>query len=226
MLVLGIETATSICGVGLVKGTSFIGEYRLLRSTIHAEQMPPAVQTLLQDSGYHAKDLDGIAVSMGPGSFTGLRIGMGVAKGLAFALAKSIIPVPTMEAMVWQIPRNYTWACVLIPARKDEFYQGIFQSKPEGWERVGEVTTVSGQNIMNTLPAGDTVLLGDRTIFQKEGFIRLHKNDGEIHVFPQPHYLPSGYAVAALGAEYLKAGHVADSDELIPFYLKRFQGVA
>jgi tRNA threonylcarbamoyladenosine biosynthesis protein TsaB len=224
MLVLGIETATNICGVGLTDGTAFIGEYRLLRGTIHAEQVPPAVQTLLTDSGYDGKDLDGIAVSTGPGSFTGLRIGMGVAKGLAFSLNKPIIPVPTMDAMVWQVPRNYPWACILIPARKDEYYQGIYQSNPVGWKRVGDYLTVDEQTIGDTLPGDDIVLLGENAIMQKEWIHTLSKKK-TVHLVSQYLALPSGYAVAGLGVEYLKAGLVGDPDECVPFYLKRFQGV-
>jgi tRNA threonylcarbamoyladenosine biosynthesis protein TsaB len=225
MIILGIETSTNVCGVGLTKDAAFLGEYRLLRGSVHAEQVPPAIETLLNDSGLAMQDLDGIAVSIGPGSFTGLRIGLGVAKGMALASEKPVIPVDTMDARIWQLPGYFPHACVHIPARKGEFYQGIYQYKDDGWKRIGEIHTVMEGDFGEALPSGDIVFIGDDTRLNKKRRDLWKINDSIIHVFPPFHSLPSGYTVACAGEDLLKNGHTSNSDELVPFYLKRFQGV-
>lgn len=226
MIVLGIETATNVCGVGLSKDNTFIGEYRLLRGSVHAEQVPPAIEILLRDSGFTVNDLDGIAISIGPGSFTGLRIGLGVAKGLTFASNKPLIPVKTMDAMVWQLPGYCPYACVLIPARKGEFYQGIFRFHGGEWKHEGDIQTVLEKNFSDSLPSGDIILIGEPAGLDKKIRDKWQINESAIHVLPPFFAMPSGYAVARLGEDLLKSGYTANSDDLVPFYLKRFQGVA
>ena len=223
MKVLGIETATRVCGVGLVGDEGLLADYRIVGKTIHAEHLPHAVETVLKDAGVPAESLDCIAVSIGPGSFTGLRIGLGVAKGLAFGLEKPLVAVPTLDGIVSQVPESAEFACVLLIARKEEVYRGFYRWSKNSWELVGEYETLSETQICDGLPTQDILFLGEGATCYRE---IIRKRIKRACFPPQGQSLASGYAVASKGMVLLKAGKTANIDSLVPLYLKRFQGVA
>ena len=99
MTLLGIETATAVCGVALVRDGEVLAEKAVEERYAHAEKLFGFLDDVLESSGVPLRELHGIAVSIGPGSFTGLRIGLSVAKGLHVATGIPVIPVPTMEAL-------------------------------------------------------------------------------------------------------------------------------
>ncbi|NLJ80868.1 MAG: tRNA (adenosine(37)-N6)-threonylcarbamoyltransferase complex dimerization subunit type 1 TsaB, partial [Firmicutes bacterium] len=102
MIVLGIDTSTLTGGVALLRSGHLLGESVLNIRTTHSERLLPALEKLLADAEVETGDLDGVAVVTGPGSFTGLRIGVATAKGLAYALGCSVAGVTTLEAYGWQ----------------------------------------------------------------------------------------------------------------------------
>lgn len=223
MIVLGIETATSVCGVGLAGDEGFLADYRVLRQYAHAELLPEAVDTLLKDADIRAHDIDGIAVSIGPGSFTGLRIGLALAKGMAFGLEKPLIAVPTMDGMVSQVPHVCECICVLLAARKGEVYQGLFRRSANSWQREGKYEIIPENRIGEGLPDEGILFLGEGSENYKNCILDRVE---EAHFLQPLHSIPSGYGVAAKGREFLCEGNVADMDTLSPLYLKRFQGEA
>ena len=99
MIVLGIETATAVCAVALVDDDVVRAERRYEIPQAHSEKLMECVDDCLKSAGLALSSIDGIAISIGPGSFTGLRIGLSVAKGLAFATDKPVVGVPTLEAL-------------------------------------------------------------------------------------------------------------------------------
>ncbi len=223
MIILGIETATSLCGVGLIDNKGFVGDYRLLRGYIHAEYLPVEIDRLFKDAEIHPKQLDGVAVSIGPGSFTGLRIGLGVAKGLAFGLAKPLVAVPTMDGLLVNVPPLSEWACVLLTARKGEVYQGIYKWKENYWQQVGNYEIVQEENIGDQFYDRDVLFLGEGALCYQT---MIQERVKKARFLPQLYSLPSGYNIAKKGKEFLQAGKVEDLDSLVPLYLKRFQGIA
>jgi len=223
MIVLGIETATSICSVGLTDENGFLAECRIDRGTVHAERLPVLIENILTDTGISSKEIHGIAVSLGPGSFTGLRIGLALAKGLAMGWEKPLIGVPTMNGLVFSAPRILTHACVLLTARKGEFYLGIFQIQKENWILEGEIEVVETDEILQCLPAQPTLILGEGAIKLQQRIQDKRPKD----VFLSGRFsLPSGFSVAEKGMTLFAEGKVSDVDSLVPLYVKRFQGVA
>jgi len=221
MIVLGIETATALCGVGLVGDEGLMAEYRLLRGLVHAEYLPGAVEKIIRDAGISQDRIDGIAVSIGPGSFTGLRIGLGLAKGLAYGWAKPLVAVPTMDGIVCQIPKICEWVCVLLVARKGEVFQGLFQQEANSYVRKDNYKIVERKRIGDNLPSGDILFLGEGAACYREDIAQKVKKG----IFLPPLYsLPSGYGVAEKGRDLLEQGNTADVNTVAPLYLKRFQG--
>lgn len=223
MIVLGIETATSVCGVGLSGEDGLKADYRVNQGAIHAERLPVLVQNILQDAGVSPEDISGIAVSLGPGSFTGLRIGLGLAKGLAMGWGKPLIGVPTMAGLIFSAPRVCKRVCILLTARKGEFYLGLFQNQKENWVSEGDIQTVETEDVFNQLPEESILFLGEGAVTHQKMLQEKLKNAVFIS---ETFSLPSGFGVAEKGKSLLKAGKVSDIDSLVPLYIKRFQGVA
>jgi tRNA threonylcarbamoyladenosine biosynthesis protein TsaB len=223
MIVLGIETATKVCGVGLVKDGDIILDYQIHRGYVHAEKLPEVISRVFGDAGIAGEDLDGIAVSIGPGSFTGLRIGLGLAKGLAFGLNKPLIAVPTMEGLLSQIPDICEWACVMIQARKGEIFQGLYKWNQKGWHLHEDYQIIPEKTIAVGLPSQEIVFIGDGALQYQDIILKRRNRVKFVSTFLST---VSGYGVAQKGFELLMSGQTADRDALVPIYLKRFQGVA
>ncbi len=130
MTLLALETATPTCGVALLRDEDVVAEAHLHRPRIHSERLTPLIEDVLAHGGVDASALDAIAVSMGPGSYTGLRIGVSTAKGWALSTQADLIGVPTLEAYAAQLrpvvqPNDVV--CALLDARRDEVYAGAFR---------------------------------------------------------------------------------------------------
>jgi len=221
MIVLGIETATALCGTGLAGDSGLIADYRLIRGHAHAERLAGAVEKVLADADLRPQDLAGIAVSIGPGSFTGLRIGLAFAKGLAFAHDLPLLAVPTFTGLVSSLPPIAPAACVLIVSRKGEVYRGLYLWRDPGWGMEGDVKVLPEESLCEGLPDGRIVFLGPGVPVHRERIASCGRA-----VFLESGYLwPSGYGVAEAGRRMLARGETADTDGLVPLYLKRFQGV-
>jgi tRNA threonylcarbamoyladenosine biosynthesis protein TsaB len=142
-MILQIETATTVCSVALAKDGKVIACKDLEQRNIHAEVITVFIDELLAKTGSHYKDIDAIAVSCGPGSYTGLRIGVSTAKGLCYALEKPLIAIETLESMAHGIiddPSQLSalnlqlstlLLCPMIDARRMEVYTAIFNTKGE-----------------------------------------------------------------------------------------------
>ncbi len=223
MIILGIETATKVCGVGLVNDEDILADYQIHRGYIHAERLAEAVAGILNDTGVDRHELDGIAVSIGPGSFTGLRIGLGLAKGIAYGLNKPLIAVPTMEGLVSRMDGLCDWVCVMMHARKGEIFQGLFHRKSDRWALHEDYQIVSEEEIGKGLPEEEVVFLGDGAV-QYRKVIEKRRNGTK---FVNPFLaLPGGYGIAKRGCEMLVSGQTTDIDSVVPIYMKRFQGIA
>ena len=130
-MILAIETATEICSAALVHQSSVISVHSLQEKNIHSEQLMILIDEVLKEASESVKKIDAIAVSIGPGSFTGLRIGLSTAKGLALSLERSIIAVPTLDGIAEQFRLENKNAgvknfCSLIDAKRNEAFYAFY----------------------------------------------------------------------------------------------------
>jgi tRNA threonylcarbamoyladenosine biosynthesis protein TsaB len=136
-MILQIETATTVCSVALSKDGEVLAVRQIDQRNIHAEVITLYIEELLTTTGTKYSNLDAIAVSCGPGSYTGLRIGISTAKGLCYALDKPLIAIETLEAMTYgaimesELTSEGTLLCPMIDARRMEVYTAIFNVKAE-----------------------------------------------------------------------------------------------
>ena len=121
--ILAIETSSSICGVAIFKNNELVSIVEELADRKHAEIIPSFIEEVVSDSGISLSKLNAIAISIGPGSFTGLRIGLGFAKGIAYAKRLPIIPVPTMTAMAFGLKNEKPQKGISLSHSNKVFYQ-------------------------------------------------------------------------------------------------------
>jgi tRNA threonylcarbamoyladenosine biosynthesis protein TsaB len=129
-LILGVDTTTPSGSVALLKGKSLFAEINQDSPVTFSERLLPAIQFLLESHELKIQDVDGFAVAVGPGSFTGIRIGLSTIKSFAFSSGKPIAPVSTLTALARKIqhPHNRL-ICPLLDAKKNEVYAALFESK-------------------------------------------------------------------------------------------------
>jgi tRNA threonylcarbamoyladenosine biosynthesis protein TsaB len=129
MLLISIDTSTRGCSVALHKEQQLMGAYELTTDRSSSAMLTTLIQNVVQDAGFELSDLDAVAVAKGPGSYTGLRVGISTAKGLCYALDKPLIAINTLEGMFEQVKDFYpseTLFCPMIDARRMEVYAAIF----------------------------------------------------------------------------------------------------
>lgn len=227
MIVLAVETATMNGGIAIAGEGGLIAELRLNVKTTHSERLLPGIDYLLKQAGLELDQIDILAASRGPGSFTGLRVGTALVKGLAFASggAKKVVAVPTLEAFVWHFPFSCFPVCPLLDARKGELYGGIFLWKDGSFERtVQEAVLPPGEWI--TL-ARDVLGQGhDKIILMGEG-ATIYGDEfrgalgGQALFAPPPLMSPSAANVALVGAQMAGKGLFANPEALAPFYIRK-----
>ena len=210
MRVLAVETSTLAGGAALLDGARVLGEYRLDLRLTHSERLMVAVDRLLGDAGWTPHDLEGLAVAVGPGSFTGLRIGLAAVKGLALALAIPVAGVPTLDAMAASLSHAALPVCPVLDARKHEVYACRYRWDGAAMRREWDYLAAAPAEIARRLDE-PTLLLGDAA-----GQIR----SPHARVAEPPSRLPSPAWVGWLGLAALRAGATVAPADLVPIYLR------
>jgi tRNA threonylcarbamoyladenosine biosynthesis protein TsaB len=228
MIVLGIETATSVCGVALLRDGRLAAERSVNERYAHAERLFGFLDDVMEEGGVGLRDLHGIAVSIGPGSFTGLRIGLSVVKGLHMAAGIPVVAVPTLTALAGSSVREAKaggadTVIAVLDARRNEVYMQVFQIQPGGVEPVTTVQDVLLDRLLGKIPrAGRMALTGEARESTAEALIRAGVERGRLVVISEPAARCSAVSVAKCGALLLAAGSVSDVAALEPQYIKEF----
>jgi tRNA threonylcarbamoyladenosine biosynthesis protein TsaB len=221
MRVLGIDTATWITSVGLVDGDRVVAERAERAASSHGEMLAPLLARLLADGACAVADLEGVAVSMGPGSFTGLRVGLATAKGLAFASGLPVVGVSTLDALARVADAEAgEFVCPILDARKGELYAALYAAEPGGGlERLTDDLAVRPPELAERIGDGRRCrFLGDGAEVYGEVLERLL---GPVAlVLPFSHYRPRGAVVAMLGATQLAVGGGDAAGTLEPHYVR------
>jgi tRNA threonylcarbamoyladenosine biosynthesis protein TsaB len=221
MRVLAIDTSTLLGGVAIVDDLSgMVFEVRLNVKSTYSERLMTTIDYALKQSGYTISDMDFFAVATGPGSFTGLRIGLSTVKGFSYATGKPIVSVLTLEALAQNFPFCRYPVCTMLDARKKEVYVALFE-----WKNEGLVRLISEMSI-KVNKALERIIEHDKVVFTGDGVI-LYKNEivslmGERAVFASPEKMvPSPANVACIGMQKALRGEFSDPVNLVPFYIRR-----
>jgi tRNA threonylcarbamoyladenosine biosynthesis protein TsaB len=220
MRILGIDTATSCGGIGLIDDDGIVAEYAFHREETPSAQLVPAIKTLLEESQLDLGGIDGMAISLGPGSFTGLRVGLSAVKGLALATEKPVAGVATLDALAAQLPPTTAQICPLVDARKGEVYTALYKQREGGRvEQLSPYKVLSPSKLFEEIPLQETVFVGDGVETYGE---LIAERLGHKALFAPPHLnCLRGSTVAELGLQHIKKGEKDDISSLVPIYVRR-----
>lgn len=213
MKLLALDTSTELCSVALrLDGDVLVREE--LAGQRHSELLLPMVHELLAEAGLDLKALDGIAFGEGPGSFTGLRIGCGVAQGLAFGAGLPVAGVCTLLALAEASGASRVIAC--LDARMGEVYHGVYEKIDSEWQTL----IAPGLSSPQQMPAvaGEN-WTGCGNGFAAHGEILRSRYGGQL-VDVMPAVLPHAAQIAVLGAAQFKRGLGMDAAEAAPLYIR------
>ncbi|MGE5239434.1 MAG: tRNA (adenosine(37)-N6)-threonylcarbamoyltransferase complex dimerization subunit type 1 TsaB [Chloroflexota bacterium] len=218
MRLLAIETSTLLGGVAIMDDGGLVAESRFNVKVTHSERLMADIDHVLRRSGLSIGEIDVFGLAAGPGSFTGLRVGLSTMKGIVYATRRPLVAVSTLEALAWNLPFCRHQVCPVLDARKREVYTSVYR-----WND-GRFSPVIGERVCSI----DTLLaeIAERTVFLGEG-ARLYRGRieaclGDKALFAAPQSLvPSAAHVACLCME--RAGRRAFDDPLtlVPRYLRR-----
>lgn len=221
MRILGIESSAITASVAVVTDDQMTAEYTMTHKKTHSQTLLPMIQEIVNMAEIDLKSIDAIAVSAGPGSFTGLRIGSATAKGLAMALNLPIISVPTVDAMAYQCWRADCLICPIMDARRGQVYTGIYEFNDGVFQTCLEQTAMELERLLEQLNQMNraVLFLGDGVPAYKEQIKQLAK----INVEFAPAFMGRQRAgsVATLGMEYFKKGIYEDASTHTPIYLRQ-----
>lgn len=218
MLVLGLDTSTTTGGVALVSNQRLIANYQLDVTVTHSARLFPAIDAVLRDAQVTLNEINGIAISLGPGSFTGLRIGLAAAKSLAYLNKIPLVGIPTLDALAFPLSYTNQFICPILDALRGEVYTAVYRANNCKLEKILEDTVV-------TIP----VLIEQITepcIFTGNGIAK-HKLEIESKLKSRALFAPLNLqvvlpsSVAELGLQKLLADIHDDPLKLEPRYLRR-----
>ena len=218
MKVLGIDTSTSCGSVGLIDDGEVISDYLLNIPVTHSERLLGAIEIVLREARWSIENLDGWAISLGPGSFTGLRIGVSTVKGLAFATGKPVAGVPTLDVLASQIAPTSHLICPILDARKKEVYTAFYRyEEGDSLKRLSAYQAIRPEDLIKKIKV-QTIFLGDGVKTYGE-FLR--NSLPTLSLFPPPPlHISHGSMVAKLGAELLQKGECLDISNFTPIYVR------
>lgn len=223
MKILAIESSgvTASCAVSI--DDKILGEYTLGHKKTHSEKLMPLIERLLEDLEMDIRDIEGIAVSEGPGSYTGLRIGAAIGKGLAYALNIPVIAVPTMMSLAANIYDTCKYIVPVIDARSGRVYSGVYRWENSMLAAVKEQFPANVDELAEIINGFKTkvILNGDGAAIYRKMF----EDMLEISPVFSPEYCNylKASSLAALGYAMAKEGRVVAASEFSPKYLRLAQ---
>jgi len=227
-VLLAIETATSICSIALSKGDDSFHEISLKSNRRHNEILPGMVEQLLSDTGVKSKEIDVVGVSIGPGSFSGLRVGLSWAKGFALGVSATVTPVETLDGLALRMighladqsdedKQSYS-LCPLVPARKGEAFGRIYRCSGDEIVSRSETKLVNAQQLVEIIPDG-CYIAGEGADVIAEGA------QAPLAEFKYiPNLSASATCIGELALKILteRSESIPSLEELEPLYLKEF----
>ncbi|MFP4661577.1 MAG: tRNA (adenosine(37)-N6)-threonylcarbamoyltransferase complex dimerization subunit type 1 TsaB [Halanaerobiales bacterium] len=226
MLTLGIDSSGEIGAVGLADENSVLGEININLVHRHSEELLNNIDYLMNQTGISIKELEGLAVTLGPGSFTGLRIGLSTAKTFAQVLNIPIIGISTLDLLAYNLNLLDNWIVPLIDAKRNRVYTAIYRRWSEDIasekhlddravhieELIEELININPEDVFTFVGNGANIYSNI-----------LEESDLEVKIASNNNSIPRGGAVAGLGSYYLRNGRSDNYLKLLPNYLKKPQ---
>lgn len=215
-MILYIETSSAICSVALSHRKECLGLVETNEPNIHSSHLSIFIQELMDKTGYSLSDMEAVAVSLGPGSYTGLRIGLATAKGICYATDAHLLPIPTLQAMAFgfsqkQILPPSSFIIPVLDARRNDVYAAVFFEKNQPVKEAFAMT-LSPDSFDEYIRQADCYFIGDGTSKVEQ----MISPDTHIHFVHQ--IMPSAKDMIGIAEAMLTNQQFADLAYVEPFY--------
>lgn len=216
-ILLTVDTSTTAGSVAVSRGEALLGEILLNVKSTHTDRLLLSMRQLLADVGLQLSDIDAFGVVLGPGSFTGLRVGVATVKGLALATEKPVVGVSSLQTLAMQIPFPRYPVCALLDARKKEVYAGFY-----AWESGRPLETrpeavLSPELLLENLEE-EILFVGDGAVTYRTLITRWL--GARAHFAPWPLHPPRAAAAASLALIAMRGGEFIPLERLAPRYIR------
>lgn len=218
-MILSLDTATLVSSVALVSNEKLIAELTIQTKKTHSEMLMPHIEKILRLAGVKKTDLKLVAVSIGPGSFTGLRIGLATAKALAYALAIPLIGVSTLEALAFNCPVPGALLSPMLDAQKGNVYQALYMWEKQELKEVMPPRVIGFEQAVSELTPQTTpvLILGEGAVMHGEKLAGLSNPiAAAAHVV-----MPRAASIGLLAQKQFEQGLRHDAMTLEPVYIRR-----
>lgn len=219
MKILAIDTSAAAASVCIAQENKIIGEFFINTRLTHSQTLIPMIEQLANNTGTNLKEFEAIAVNAGPGSFTGVRIGVAAVKGLAFADNLPCVPVSTLESMAYNMLGNDCIVCSVMDARCSQVYNAMFRVRSNKIERLCDDRALALSDLKLDLQnyCERVVLVGDGAELCAKYLENSFEN---VFIAPINKRIQTASSVACVAFENMKIGKTVSAAELMPFYLR------
>lgn len=219
---LAIETSTMLGGIAVIEDDTLIAESRMNIKATHSGRIMTEIDMALRGAGLTLDAIDVFGIAAGPGSFTGLRVGLSTLKGLSYAARKKVVSVSTLEAFAWNIPFSLHLVCPLLDARRKEVYAAVFEWYGDGFRKIIGERTLNIDSLLRAVSEDSgksVVFLGEGALLYRD---RIEAALGEKAFFGAPQdMVPSPANVAHLCMKRARDGLFDDPAQLVPSYMRK-----
>ena len=218
MIFLGMDTTTTFGSIALAEETSILAEWSLNVPRTHAGRLLPGIQRLLRETGVQLEQLGGVAVTIGPGSFTGLRIGLATAKTMAMVTGKPLVGITTLDVLAESVPGATGMICPALDARRGELYTALYRRDDKGGTaRLTDYLAVTPQALLERIEE-PALLLGDGIRTYGEQLTR--ESGSEITLAPMEYDHPRASTLCRLALERLSSQEPTSPRDLGALYIR------
>ena len=219
MKILAVDTAAASCGVAIMTGDgSLLAELTTVKNQTHSTQLMDSIDNVCGLSGLEVGDMDGFAVTIGPGSFTGLRIGVSAIKGLAWSLKKPVVGISSLDALAWQCTPVAYLICSILDARKSEVYLCRYRFKEGELKKEGIEQVAAPVEALRDIRE-PCVFVGNGALLYRE---KISARLGELaHFAGENHHLIRASSVAGLSMTRFNDQKTDDVALLVPQYIRK-----
>ncbi|TYP53315.1 tRNA (adenosine(37)-N6)-threonylcarbamoyltransferase complex dimerization subunit type 1 TsaB [Thermosediminibacter litoriperuensis] len=223
MKILGIDTSSAVATAALLHEDRLAAEFVLNNRHPHLEKLISMIDRLLTDSGTELKELDAVAVAVGPGSFTGIRIGMACAQGLSHVYGIPLVGVNTLDALAYNLMHCGDLICPAVDAQRGEVYTCLYRWEEGELKRLGNYEVVKAEKLAERLLKLDekTILLGDGAGLVTAALSEGLPARGRINVAHRVFAMPRASSVAAAGLKDFLNGKTWNCFSIRPFYMRK-----
>ena len=213
-MLLAVDTSTAQVGLALYDGAQVISEYAWRSSQRHTVELAPAISELLKRCGLMIDDIRALGVALGPGSFTSLRVGLSLMKGLALSRHLPLVGIPTLDILAFAQPGSKLPLAVLIQAGRGKYALGWYKSSKKGWQAEGSARVVTVKALIEEF-RNPSIACGELT---SEDRHKLEENKN-VHLASPAQSMRRPAVLAELAWARWQAGEVDDEATLAPIYL-------